>query len=412
VATDIVMPNLGFDTQSAIIVEWYKQPGDTVSKGEVIALIEADKSNVELESIAGGVLLEIRVSIDEEVDVGTVIAQIGEASEAEATSVRISPVAQRVASEKGVNLDTVAGSGTHGRIMRRDIEEHVQNDDSIPMALPKVRKAAREAGINLHDLGILGRPVTLADLEAHTRPTIEQQPEFLPVREEAAPVEPVIQTQNANQVPPSRIRQRIGKRLVKSKQEAPHFYVTGEFDLTDAITQLSNYQAGINDLLQYLTVQVLLQVPELNCHFDGNFVYNYEHVNLAFAVALDDGLVTPVITNADRYALNGLAQLSRELIKRTRDGKLKPEDMQQGTFTISNLGVIKQVDHFTAIINPPQVGILAVGTVKQRPVVINGGFHARDMVHLTLSGDHRVVDGMHLARFMAAFQEELDRFTR
>jgi pyruvate dehydrogenase E2 component (dihydrolipoamide acetyltransferase) len=134
-------------------------------------------------------------------------------------------------------------------------------------------------------------------------------------------------------------------------------------------------------------------------------------VNLAVAVARDDGLITPVIAHAERYSLAGLAAESGELIQRARDNRLQPADLQNGTFTISNLGVIRQVDQFTAVINPPQVAILAVGTVRPRPVVIDGGLHIRTTVHLTLSGDHRVVDGMHLGRFMAVFQEELDRFS-
>ncbi len=401
-ATDIVMPNLGFDTQSGIILEWYKQPGDQVTKGETIALVEADKSNVELESIAKGTLLAILVPTGEAVDVGTIIAQVGTEAEIKAVteSARISPVAKRIADAKGVDVGSIEGSGSHGRIIRRDIEGHMQNDDSLPMALPKVRKAALEAGINLQDVGIIGRPITLADLEAYVA-----QPE-----EPTSSVPTLLQHEGAVGTPLSRVRQRIGDRLVQSMQEAPHFYVSGEFDLTDAIVQLPEYQAGINDLLQYLTVQALLDVPELNGHCDANTIYTYENVHLAIAVALDSGLVTPVIPNADHYALNGLAQQSRALIERTRESKLLAQDTQPGTFTISNLGVVPQVDHFTAIINPPQIGVLAVGTVKPRPVLINGGFHARQTVHLTLSGNHRVVDGMHLARFMAAFQEQLERF--
>jgi pyruvate dehydrogenase E2 component (dihydrolipoamide acetyltransferase) len=204
----------------------------------------------------------------------------------------------------------------------------------------------------------------------------------------------------------------LGGGWSRASRSAPHFYVTGEFDLTEALVRLSDYKAKVNDLLQYLTVQALLEVPDLNATFEDDTLYHYEGVNLAVAVALDAGLMTPVIHRADRYALDGLAEVSRDLVKRTRAGKLLPEEMRGGTFTISNLGVIPQVEHFTAIINPPQVGILAVGTVKQRPVVMNGGFHARDTVHVTLSGDHRVVDGMHLGRFMAAFGAALDQFTR
>jgi len=159
-------------------------------------------------------------------------------------------------------------------------------------------------------------------------------------------------------------------------------------------------------------VQALRRVPALNATYENETLYRHDSINLAIAVGLEDGLLTPVLHGAERFSLTGLTQESRKLIERARTNKLQPNDLQGGTFTISNLGVIRQVDHFTAVINPPQVAILAAGTVKQRPVVIDGGLHIRQTVHLTLSGDHRAVDGMHLGQFMAAFQAELDYFNQ
>jgi pyruvate dehydrogenase E2 component (dihydrolipoamide acetyltransferase) len=157
-------------------------------------------------------------------------------------------------------------------------------------------------------------------------------------------------------------------------------------------------------------VQSLRRVPALNAVFQDETLYQFDTVNLAIAVAREEGLITPVLPGAERFSLTGLAQESRKLVERARANRLQPDDLQDGTFTISNLGVVRQVDQFVAIINPPQVAILAVGAAKQRPVVIDGGLHIRHTVHLTLSGDHRVVDGMHLAQFMRAFQTELDHF--
>jgi pyruvate dehydrogenase E2 component (dihydrolipoamide acetyltransferase) len=213
----------------------------------------------------------------------------------------------------------------------------------------------------------------------------------------------------------SRIRQIIGKRMVESKREAPHFYVTGEFDLETALKRLQTMpepRPGLNDLIQYLTVQTLRRVPELNATFEQETVYQYSAINLAIAVAREEGLITPVLHGAERFSLQGMAQEGKALIQRARANRLQPDDLQGATFTISNLGIIPQVDQFVAIISPPQVAILAVGTVKQRPVVIDGGLHIRHTVHLTLSGDHRAVDGAHLGRFMAAFQTELDNFSQ
>lgn len=415
--TDIVMPNLGFDTQTARLIEWLKQPGDSVTKGEIIAVIESDKANVELESAAGGVVLELLAKADEEVAIGAVIARVGQADAvsasapvvdpARASETKSSPVAKRVASESNVDLAQIAGSGPQGRVMRSDVEAFVErevppaNGAGTVLALPKVRKAAREAGLDLHQITPTGPcgNITLADLNAH----------------QAALAAPQLEAEGERKIPLSRVRQIIGQRLGDSKREAPHFYVTGEFDLEAALARLKSIpapQPGLNDLIQYLTVQTLRRVPALNATFKDGQLIQYDAVNLAIAVAREDGLITPVVRGAERFSLTGLAQESKPLIKRARDNRLQPDDLQGGTFTISNLGVVRQVDQFTAIINPPQVAILAVGAVKPRPVVINGGLHVRHTVHLSLSGDHRAIDGMDLGQFMAVFQEEVDYFSQ
>jgi pyruvate dehydrogenase E2 component (dihydrolipoamide acetyltransferase) len=409
--TLIVMPNLGFDTQTARLIEWRKKPGDPVEKGEIIAIIESDKANVELESTAGGIVLELLCQADEDVPVGAVIARVGETSGISASETKSSPVAKRLAQESQVDLAQIAGSGPQGRVMRRDVEAFIGRDPAPGngvkpiMALPKVRKAAREAGLDLSQINPTGPQgaITLADLKAYQASL-------------AAPVAPTPpERESGRPMPLSRMRQIIGQRLGDSKREAPHFYVTGEFDLEAALARLKSKpapQPGLNDLLQYLTVQTLRQVPALNATFKDGQLVQYEAINLALAVAREDGLITPVIHNAERFSLIGLAQESQALIKRTRDNRLQPQELQGGTFTISNLGIIRQVDQFTAIINPPQVAILAVGAVKPRPVVIDGGLHIRHTVHFSLSGDHRVVDGLDLGQFMAVFQEELDYFSQ
>ncbi len=411
-ATDIVMPNLGFDAQAGRLVEWLKQPGDSVQKGEVLAIIESDKANVELESVAAGILLEHLHPAGEEVNVGTVIARVGQPQDAPprpvTPPVEISPVARRMAAENQVDVSQISGSGRGGRIMREDVETFLKpsNGKTVLRALPKVRKLARESGLALATIPPSGKngEITLADVQKYL-PSTASEPE----------VARMVEKEGVQEIALSRLRRMIGKRLGKSKRKAPHFYVTGEFDLEAALGTLKKMpvpQPRLNDLVQYLTVQALQRVPELNATFEDKKLYHHAAIHLAVAVAREDGLITPVIAHAEKYSLVGLAAESRNLVQRTRENRLKPEDMQGGTFTISNLGVIPQVDHFTAVINPPQVAILAVGTVKQRPVVVEGGLFVRHTVHLTLSGDHRAVDGMHLARFMAAFQTELDYFTQ
>jgi pyruvate dehydrogenase E2 component (dihydrolipoamide acetyltransferase) len=428
-AVDVLMPNLGFDTQTGRLLEWLKQPGDAVSKGDAIAVIESDKANVELEALASGVLLEHLAHAEQEVTIGAVIARIGSATDYQSAApstpaatpvtsgsgARVSPVAQRIARELQVPVEQLAGSGGRGRVTRRDVEayhkEAAQPQPSLSngtdahgiKALPRVRKAARERGIDLAAVAAAGfpNPLTLEMLDAFSAPSAAPAP--------SAPTVP----EGAVLVPLSRMRQTIGRRLSDSMREAPHFYVTGEFVFDAALDKLKSAagKAKINDLILHLVTQTLSRVPALNATFQDGSLYRHELIHLAVAVAREDGLITPVLHNAGRFSLPGLAAEVRSLVDRARTNRLSVDDLQGGTFTVSNMGMIAQVEHFTAVINPPQVAILAVGALKPRPVVIDGGLFIRSTAHLTLSGDHRVVDGMDLARFMAVFQEELDRFS-
>jgi len=419
------MPNLGFDTQSGRLVEWLKSPGDSVAKGDIIAIVESDKANVELESIAAGVLLELLFPGDSEVAVGAVIARIGATQETPTpvapggavTNLDISPVARRLADEHHIDVSSVPGSGMGGKIMRRDVEAIVQpirtsGLNGGVLALPKVRKAARALGIDLTHVPPTGArgQITLRDLEQYQSTASAPVSTAAPGFDEAVAEAPVSRA-GVREVLLSRTRKVIGERLGRSKRDAPHFYVSGEFDIEAAVQKLPA-QIRINDLIQYLTVQALMSVPELNATYEQDRLYIHDHVNLGIAVALDDGLITPVLHHAERYSLQGIAAEGRELVRRAREKRLKADDLQGSTFTISNLGVVKQVERFTAVINPPQVAILAVGSAKPRPIIVDGGLHIHHTVYLTLSGDHRAVDGMHLARFMASFQEALERFAQ
>lgn len=432
-ATEIVLPNAGFDTQTARIIEWLVKPGDSIAKGDVIAVIESDKANVELESIASGVVLDVLYPADTDIPVGATIAHVGAADETPAAKMpvastvetaapatenaRVSPLAHRLATDHQVDPARIAGSGPRGRVTRDDVERYLKstNGQVRILALPKVRRAARQAGIDLALIAPSGASgqITLADLQAF-QPAAPVAPAEQPrLPETATPTAEL--RDGVTEIPLSRMRQTIASRLQKSAQDAPHFYVTGEFDVEAALARLAALpepRPRINDLIQYLTVRTLMQVPQLNATFEDGHLYQHHDVNLAVAVSRDDGLLTPVLQGADRFSLEGLMKESRALIKRARENRLQPTDLSGGTFTISNLGIVPQVDHFTAVINPPQVAILAVGTMKQRPVILSGGIFARHTVYLTVSGDHRVVDGMTLAQFLAVFQQELDSFTR
>lgn len=431
---DIVLPNLGFDMLEGRLVRWLKQPGDLVHKGEAIAEVEGDKATVELEALADGVFEQALVAVDAVVPVGTVLGRIrtGAAAAqpaaplqavpeprsaeptsppAKAKSGRISPVAQRMAQEHGIDPQALGGTGAGGRVTRGDVEAAVSTPLPVqpaptPMpppaqnggralAAPAVRKLARDYGIDLKTVQGTGKDghITRADVEAVLKPP-------------APPVVPVEVVEGRREVTLSVMRQTIARRLTQSVQEAPHFYTTAELDFTDALAKLPK-GVGVNALILYLTVKALQAQPELNATYENGRLYQYDHVHLGIAIALPNGLVSPVLASADDYSLSGLAQRSRDLIERTRAGKLRANEVSGGTFTVSNLGMVGQVERFTAIINPPQVAILAVGAVKPRPVVVDGGLYLRTTAYLTLSADHRVVDGMLAARFLEAFDQEL-----
>lgn len=436
---DVVLPNLGFGMEEGRIVAWLKQPGEQIRKGEALVEIEGDKSTVELEALTDGVLDAILVGADSVVPVGTVLAHINsgtsqtaapaQSTPVDSNRVQISPVARRLADEHGLDLDHIAASWPGGRITREDIEAIIatqprSNGKSTRKALaaPAVRRLARDHRIDLgtiHGTGRDGR-VTRADIEAalatEQGAPLPAQPIELPIKAEvdiadlvSPPPAVSVYAGDRQEVNLSQMRKAIARRLSHSMQEMPHFYVSGELDFTNALKTLPR-EIGINNLVLYLTVQALRDVPELNATYEDGHLYHYPHIHLAMAVALPNGLITPVLRNADEYSISGLARHARELVAHARDGKLKPDEIQGGSFTVSNLGIVKQIDHFTAIVNPPQVGILAIGAVKQRPVVVDGGLHIRTTSFLTLSADHRVVDGLVSARFIEAFDKHLQDF--
>ncbi|MBN8590518.1 MAG: 2-oxo acid dehydrogenase subunit E2 [Anaerolineae bacterium] len=426
---DIVLPNLGFGMEEGRVLAWLKSPGDAVRKGEPVAEIESDKATVELEAVVDGVLEAILVPADQAVAVGSVLARIRTgAAPAEIVSTapapiassetpgRASPVAQRLAQEHQIDLNRVQGTGPNGRILREDVEALIQAGAPLtafaaparPLTAPAVRKLARDNGIDLSQVrgtGSEGR-IRREDVESLLSVGTPITPSVAPSPSVATPPPA---TEGRREIKLSTMRQAIARRLSQSMQESPHFYTVAELDLTDAIPALPA-GIGLNAFLLYCCVAALKAQPELNATYEDGRLYHYDHVHLAMAVALPEGLLTPVLHRADDYSLSGLAERSRDLTARARAGKLKPDELAGGTFTVSNLGVVKQVERFTAILNPPQVGILAVGAAKPRPVVIDGGLHIRTTAFVTLSADHRIVDGMGAARFLEALDGQVRGF--
>ena len=378
---DVVLPNLGFGMEEGQLLAWLKAPGDAVRKGEPLAEVEGDKTTVELEALADGVLEQQLVPAETTVPVGTVLARIRSGARAAVSSAPAAPAPPAAkAAAPPPPREIVAAPSPAPRLR----------------VAPALRRLAREHGIALEELAasVPGGRVTRADVEA--RIAAQSSVPAAPAEREAVPL--------------STMRQIIARRLAQGMQEMPHFFVRAELDFSAALDALPE-GVGVNALLLWLTVKALQDVPQFNATFEQGTLWRHAHIDLAQAVALPDGLLTPVLRKAEGESLAGLAQRSRELVARARTGRLRPEEMQGGSFTLSNLGVVQQVDDFTAIINPPQVGILAVGALRERPVVIDGGLHIRQTAHLTVSADHRIVDGMLAAQLLAAFDQHLQAFS-
>lgn len=406
----IFMPKLGFDMAEGTLIEWVKKVGDPVAENEVIAVIETDKASVEVPSFRSGVLRALLVEEGTVVPVGQPIAVIGTADEAidlaslgvgraipeekretvaaEAAAIpaltpeppppaevgrrAASPVARRMAEELGIDLSQVRGSGPGGRIIKRDIEEHLKQLERAPKPSP---------------------------------------PPPIPIPS-VAPAEVGYQVE-----PLSPMRQTIGRRMIESKQQAPHFYITIEVDMEAAMALREQLNAllpeeekiSVNDLVIKAAAIALRQVPRLNASFAGNEIHIHNQINIGIAVAREAGLVTTVVRDCDKKSLSQIAREARELIGRAREGRMRAEDMVGGTFTISNLGMFG-VEDFAAIINPPQAAILAVGAVRRVPVVNEQDqLTVGTRMKATISADHRVTDGAEAARFLQAFKAALEQ---
>lgn len=386
---EVIMPKMGDAMTEGKILAWRKRDGERVAKGEVLVEIETDKVNVELEAEASG-LLHIAVPEGQAVPVGQVIAYInGQPSPAPAPApeaalevppptalgpqpsppaqpapprVKASPLARRIASEHGVDLSAVRGTGPGGRIVERDVLAFLESRAAAP-------------------------------------PPTEEEYEDVPL---------------------SRMRQAIARVVTHSKQHVPHFYVTAEVDMSRALELRDQLlealgeegRVTVNDLVLKATALALRWHPDLNAHMlDDATLRRFRRVHLGIMVATPDGLVAPVLRDADRLPLLQLARETRRLIEGTHAKRLRQEDYTGATFSVSNLGMYDVVN-FVAIINPPQAGILAVGRAQERPVVRSGQVVLRPLMQLTVSADHRVTDGVGAAQFLVEVKRLLENPVR
>lgn len=427
-ATEVMMPKLSPTMEEGQLSRWLKKEGDKVSMGEPLAEIDTDKATMEMQALSSGVLRKILIKEGESAPLGQLIAIIGEPDEdisaieskasgpaaeakptaepapetvppdqptsttqpaakteengrqgevTEATSsgrLIVSPLAARMAAEAGIDLRTLAGTGPGGRIIKRDIEAALSGKADAPAAAatPKLRVVQPS------------QKAAVAGASAF--------------RDE----------------PISVMRKTIANRLVTSIGPVPHFFLTTEIEMDRAVEMRQSIKAldpdlkiSINDIIIKVAAAALLQHPQVNASYQDKVVRYYEQADIGVAVAIEEGLITPVVRAANQKSLSEIAQEVRELAERARARKLLPEEYTGASFSISNLGMFG-IDEFTAIINPPEAAILAVGAVSAKPVVRDEQIVVRQMMRVTMSCDHRVIDGATGAKFLQTFKKILE----
>ncbi|HVQ36937.1 MAG TPA: pyruvate dehydrogenase complex dihydrolipoamide acetyltransferase, partial [Pyrinomonadaceae bacterium] len=421
-ATKVIMPKLSPTMEEGQLSRWLKKEGDKVSMGEPLAEIDTDKATMEMQALGSGVLRKILIQEGESAPLGQLIAIIGEPDEdisslaseavatpkttetAEATTAEtpkpdappakapdekqsnagvsgngggggsrpaevsssgrliVSPLAARMAAEAGLDLRSVNGSGPGGRIIKRDVE------------------------------GLIAEGKSEAATSATSSPRLR-------VVDGSAQPGAAMAASTYHDEPASEMRRTIAKRLVTSLGPIPHFFLTTEIEMDraaemrSAIKELEpDLKISVNDIIIKVAAAALVQHPQVNASFQDKVVRYYDHADIGVAVAIPDGLITPIVRSADQKSLSEIAAEVRDLAERARNRKLRPEEFMGATFSISNLGMFG-IDEFTAVINPPEGAILAVGAMSAKPVVRNNEIVVRQMMRVTLSCDHRVIDG-------------------
>lgn len=435
---EVVMPALGITVEKGIVVEWLKQEGEAVSKGEVLFVVETDKVTTEVESPASGILAKILVPAEVEVPILTVLALITEPGEKlpdqykvagyaptraepasfpaeyngglspSATVVAITsravPAARKLAKSHGLDLSEMQGTGPDGVILLKDVKSAMADEHKKPkvMASSLARKLAEKESVSVADIegsGVRGR-IMRADIEAYLKKS---------------------ETEIANLgsfIPMSNVRKIIADRMAQSAFSAPHIYFFSEvwFDplLRFRKEVLPDFESSygvrisINDFLIKAVALTIQQFPMLNAQIQNDQIYILPEINIGLAVALPDGLIVPAIEHANSSALSDIARQRDDLVRRARIGKLKLNETERGTFTISSLANY-DITHFTAILNPPQSGILSVGKTDEKLVMIDDRVISKRVTCIGISVDHRIIDGAVAAEFLQNLKNKLER---
>jgi len=419
--TEITMPKLSDTMTEGRLNSWKKSVGEQVERGEIIAEVETDKANMELEAFASGVLLEIRAKPGELVKVGTVIGVIGMKGEA-AEAVHLSSGSPSLSTEKVPKEPQEREALPHDRI---DSSKEVSTVEATmhekpPLAAPMVRRRARELGV---DLGLVqgsgpGGRVLLEDLEPSHGPGMQAAPgdEREVIHERPSEVKPAPSedspTSNLEEHPLSRMRSAIARNMDLSWHTIPHFSVTMDVRMDQAEEvrrelKRSNAAVSINDMVIKGAALALQRFPMVNASFAAESIIVFNEINIGIAVSLADGLLVPVIKGCQSLSLREIAGQSRNLVTSARSGHISETEISGGTFTISNLGMYG-VSQFSAVILPPQAAVLAVGALCDTVIMKNGQPATAKVMRVTLSADHRVLDGAYAAGFLGEFKRILE----
>lgn len=437
-ATLVQMPLLSDTMTEGTIVKWHKQVGDTLKNGDLLAEIETDKATMDFEAPEAGILLYVGAKEGETVQVKTPLAIIGEKGAdyqsllndgAAPVNGGAAPAAQPTENqpEAGQPSETVLVPGTDSPSTRAQEPEKkpapaAESDDRMKIS-PLARKMAEDKGVDMHQLKGSGENGRIVKRDVETFTPTAQPAAISTATPTAQPAEAVKQTpktapatagsESFEEVPVSQMRKVIARRLAESMYTAPHFYLTIEINMDkatsarEAMNQYSPVKLSFNDLVIKASAMALRQHPSINSSWLGDKIRINHHVNVGMAVAVPDGLLVPVIRNADIKSLSQISADAKDLGGRAKEKKLQPAEMEGSTFSISNLGMFG-IEEFTAIINPPNACILAVGGIKQTPVVANGEIKISGIMKVTLSCDHRVVDGASGAAYLQTFRGLLE----
>jgi len=403
-ANPIIMPKFGQMTEESAIIEWCKKEGDKVAKGDILFTVETDKSVMECESFYDGTLLKILVQPGVTVPVSSTVGFIGQPGETLLTTVAPKPVVPKKEASVGRAVPSAPQSAATPSVISRTAGTAVPTPQSTRPATDIFRISPRAAAL-AKDAAI--DPTQICGTGPHGRIVEKDVRDYLAITTGKDGV-----SADEKPKPMSKMRQIIGQRLTQSVVTQPHFYVTVSADMTELIAYRNQLKATgapftVTDFISQAVVLALKEFPTVNSSTDGKNILWHSRINLGLAVSLEQGLVVPVIRSADKLTLAEINTASKALVEKARAGKLAPDEMTGGTFTISNMGML-DVENFTAIINPGEAAILAVASASQQPVVRDGKVVVRQMMKMTLSSDHRIVDGALAARFINAIKVKLE----